>query len=331
MRLGKANFNKRSLSLSSIAPDEMAFRIMKAPGYTAVTAGEVLYIIKCVPDECKVRQTEGCYNELPVTHTNSTYFLSPKSRILLKGGTQRDCNELLPPMFRIHDTWFRMMPRPVEALPPPVIKPLSKPTWRYVSPANLATSGIYTPEDLDRLKNHIMFPVEKPSMLNTLAQGAMGHPVPAGSISLYHMMDEKTLEKIAESAGARLWKGFITFGSASAGLLAIILLIRVAKLVVDSVIRGYAHHSIYGWSIHLLGAIWSSITHLLLHLGTKSRARSTEPADPEAAEELHPLSPTNICEKCSEVTTSEQSAVETQTYGELNKYLRVIENKNSKL
>lgn len=111
-----------ALSLSSIAPDEMAFRIMKTPGYTAVTAGEILYIIKCVPVECKVRQTDHCHNELPVTHSNASYFLSPRSRILLRSGTQRECNELLPTMFRIHETWFRMMPRPIEALPPPTIK-----------------------------------------------------------------------------------------------------------------------------------------------------------------------------------------------------------------
>lgn len=188
-----------ALSLSSIAPNEMAFRIMKAPGYTAVTAGEVLYIIKCVLVECKVRQIEYCFNELPVTHANTSYFLSPRSRILVRGGTRRGCNELLPTMFRIQETWFRMMPGPIEALPPPVIKPLTRPKWKYVSPAALATSGIYSAKDLDRLRNHIIFPIEKPSMLNTLAQGAMGQPISAGSVSLYNLMDDESLAKIAEN------------------------------------------------------------------------------------------------------------------------------------
>lgn len=72
---------------------------------------------------------------------------------------------------------------------------------------------------------------------------------------------------LAESAGKRIWKGFITFGSASAGVLAIFVIVRVTKLVIDTIIHGYALHSVYGWSIHLLGAIWSSITNLLLHTG----------------------------------------------------------------
>jgi len=46
----------------------------------------------------------------------------------------------------------------------------------------------------------------------------------------------------------------------------IILIIRLAKLIVDIIIHGYALHSIYGWSIHLLGAVWTSVTNLLLHM-----------------------------------------------------------------
>jgi hypothetical protein len=132
----------------------MASRIMKAPGYTAVAAGEVLHLIRCVPVECKIRHTETCYNELPVEHNNASVFMLPRSRILTKSGTIRDCNELLPAMYKLHDTWFRMSTRPMETLPPPIIQPLTKPTWKYVSPSTLATNGIYTTDDLDRLRNH---------------------------------------------------------------------------------------------------------------------------------------------------------------------------------
>lgn len=257
---------QNALTLSSIAPDEMAYRIMKAPGYTAVTAGEAIHIIKCIPVECRIRHVESCFTELPVTHDNRSVFLLPGSRIITHAGTPRDCSEVLPAMYKIYGTWFRLMPRPVESLSPPTIQPLTRPAWKYVSPSALATSGIYSNEDLDRLRNHIMFPVEKPQMLNILARGAMGQSIPSGSIAMMNLFDEKSLEKIAESAGARLWQGFITFGSASAGVMAIFLIIKLVQLIIDTIIHGYALHSAYGWSLHLLGAIWSSITHLLLHL-----------------------------------------------------------------
>jgi len=44
----------------------------------------------------------------------------------------------------------------------------------------------------------------------------------------------------------------------------------------DTIIHGYSLHSIYGCDIHLLVAIWSSITHLLFYLGKARRGMKTE-------------------------------------------------------
>ncbi|KAH0944445.1 hypothetical protein HN011_009617, partial [Eciton burchellii] len=276
---------QNALSFSSTAPDEKAFRIMKTPGYTAVTAGEVIHLIKCIPVECRARQTNECHYELPVTYQNQTYFLTPRSRILVKSGTPRDCNELLPIIFKIHDSWFRSMPRLVETIPPPNIQPLTRSTWKYVNPAFLATSGIYSSSDLERLRSHELHHVEKPSMLNTIARGAIGQRIPEGSISMINLLDEKSLDKIAESAGARIWKGFITFGSASAGVLAVFIIARLAKLIIDTIIHGYALHSFYGCGIHLLAAIWSSVTHLILHLARPMKTdRASQPEEQQPAE-----------------------------------------------
>lgn len=61
---------QNALSLVSFAPDEMARRIMKEPGYIAVMAGEALHLIKCIPVECRVRPTDACYSKIPVTYKN---------------------------------------------------------------------------------------------------------------------------------------------------------------------------------------------------------------------------------------------------------------------
>jgi hypothetical protein len=93
------------------------------------------------------------------------------------------------------------MPRLVEIIPPPNIQPLKRTTWKYVNPASLATSGIYSTSDLERLRRHIMFPVVKRSMLNFIAGGAMGRSIPERSISMINLLDEKSLHKVVESAG----------------------------------------------------------------------------------------------------------------------------------
>ncbi|KYQ47072.1 hypothetical protein ALC60_13914 [Trachymyrmex zeteki] len=161
-------------------------------------------------------------------------------------------------------------------------------------------------------------------MLNTLARGALGGAIQPGTVSLSNLLDEDSINRIAKSAGAKLWAGFITFGSASAGVLAVFIIVRLVKLIIDTLIHGYALHSVYGWSMHLVGAVWSSVTHLLLHLGKnpqEERASNEDkpPASLAALETLSVLHEINDKEH-SELSES-RPKVSRYTYTELRKYL----------
>lgn len=279
---------KNALALGALLPDEFAYTLMRQPGYMAVTAGEVAHIIKCIPVEVSIRRPTECYTELPVIHRNNSLFLSPKSRILSKFGTQRECSTILPVMYQIEGTWYRFTPGPIENLPPETIKPNTQPLWRYLTPGKLATSGIYSESDIEELRDHIMFPAERPALLNTIARGMSGQQIPDGSISMYNLLDEQTLTRIVESTTTKVWSGFITFGSATAGILGIFVVVRIIKIIIDTLIHGYALHSVYGWSLHLIAAIWGSFTNLLLHLGrTRGNENMTKANQPGI--ELHDI------------------------------------------
>ena len=79
---------KNSLTIATQAPDEFAFNLMKGPGYMAVVAGEVVHIVKCIPVEVIVEHGDYCYTELQVSRENKTYFLTPRTHILKRKGTQ---------------------------------------------------------------------------------------------------------------------------------------------------------------------------------------------------------------------------------------------------
>jgi hypothetical protein len=98
-----------------------------------------------------------------------------------------------------------------------------------------------------------------------MERGAMGQRIPQASIYMINLLDEKSPDTIAESTGERIGKVFITFGSASAGILAVFIIARLVKFIIDTIIHGYASHTFYGCEIRLLAAIWSSVTHLFLH------------------------------------------------------------------
>lgn len=68
----------------------------------------------------------------------------------------------------------------------------------------------------------------------------------------------------------------------------IMIIIQLLKLMIDTVIRGYTLHSIYGWSIHLLGALFASITALLVHIG------SPEEREPNAETEMRNITYSQI-------------------------------------
>lgn len=118
-------------------------------------------------------------------------------------------------------------------------------------------------------------------------------------------------------------------------LQSIILPIRLAKLIVDTIIHGYALHSIYDWSIHLFGSIWSSVTHLLLHLGRSPQtkdvsydkkyttfnveASGNQLSASSPASKIHPTQATALGE--CEITCEKEKTNNRYSYGELQKYL----------
>ena len=82
------------------------------------------------------------------------------------------------------------------------------------------------------------------------------------------MFIQEVIDKIAESPWGRFWIIFTNFRTTNAGLIGLIIIIRGVTLIADTIIHGYALHRLFGWSIHLLGTFWDSVTNLLLHLGT---------------------------------------------------------------
>lgn len=259
-------FINHALSIAMFAPDEFAYSYMKGPGYMASINGEVVHVIKCIPVEVEIRETKSCYLQLPVSRGNQSFYVTPRSHILMKTGTEVICNPALPTLFLVNNQWYEFSPKPREVNAPAILKPTTKPTWRYINPTSLGTSGVYTEKDLEKLRDHIMFPIERSIVLNTVARGMSGQPVGNQGYSISHLLDEDSLNKIADSAWSKIWSSLLTFGHASAAVIGLILILRGIKLAADTVIHGYALHKVYGWSIHLLGAIWASVTNVLLHL-----------------------------------------------------------------
>ncbi|KMQ83256.1 hypothetical protein RF55_20509 [Lasius niger] len=82
--------------------------------------------------------------------------------------------------------------------------------------------------------------------LHLIHKGLSGHPVDSDAVSVYNLLDEASLNEIAENAASRVWNGFVTFGSATAGVFGFLVIVRIIKLLVDTAIHGYTLHTAYG-------------------------------------------------------------------------------------
>jgi hypothetical protein len=270
---------QNALSLATILPDEFAYTITKTPGHMVLVAGKVIRIVKCILVEVKVRHTTECYMELSVWQGNNTAFFTPKTHFLTKHGNHWECSMRLPTLYNIDGHWHKFIPKPIETTAPQELHPEMHQAWRYSTPSSLATSGIYTQKNLDTLGDHVMFPAETNAVLNTIARGATGKTIIPGTASILGIMDENALSTIARSTAARLWNGIIEFGTVSAAIIEIFVIFKLIKTIVDIVIHGYQLRETYGCGIALLGAICSSVTHLLLYMKKERNAddQTTQP------------------------------------------------------
>lgn len=258
------------LGLAHVAPTEFAFRLMQEAGYTAHVGGEVVRIAKCVPVEVKLRRIDQCFQELPVNRSGTPMFMMPRSRVLVKTAEQINCNAAIAPMYILDNKWTILDPKPGYAETPGEITTKIRRDWEYVSPHDLANSGIYSPEALDNLRDHMMFPVEKPAVLHTIAREAIGQESVNQGIYVNSLINEKAIKQTFDKFWNEIYGFFNVLGSFGVTAFGVWIFVRGTKLIIDTLIHGYALHSIYGWSLCLIGAIWDSVTHLLIILKNKS-------------------------------------------------------------
>ena len=81
-----------------------------------------------------------------------------------------------------------------------------------------------------------------------------------------NLLTETKLTNIVENTRKKIVAKYEEYGMISSGILMTLLIFQFIKITIDLVIRGCALHTLYGWSMKLLGAFFSSVTHLLVAL-----------------------------------------------------------------
>ena len=310
---------RNALNLAQLQPDLFSMLITKKAGHMGLVSGETINLIKCVGVPVTYRKVDTCYQEMPVYKYGKPYFMTPRSHILLSTGTRTTCNALVPPMYFLGQKWFKLMPDAVEAPPPQILSPETKDSWRYIDPKNLAEAGIYIPSQLKKLKDYVMFPLERAAVLNTIARGMLGKNVTGEHYNPSYLFDGETLHKILKTTWEHFWGRFVAFGTLSSGILGIFVICRLIKFFIDTSLHAMALYSVYGFSIHIIGAVWDSLTQLLLHIGSEIRRQTETPIvetqedAPSVQQRVTPTAPQEI----ASTTPNDVSRLEIDNIGPL--------------
>lgn len=276
------------LSLAKLDPQEFAFSYIKSQGYTAVTIGEVTYITKCQAVGVIYRKSENCYNELPVVYKNASFFMTPKTHLLQKHGNQIECSPLMSPHYMLEGRWWSSDKILRESSAPTQLTSTELEDLKFTTTENLATAGIYSQDDLDLLRDHLMFGSEREALVTVLSRGYDGKETDFQGGSLLNMMSEEQLESFGKKLWSSIWNGVSTFGNISAGIIGFMMIIKIIKWLIDTIIHRRTLYELYGFSCYLLGSLWDALTLYLIHKAPNKEGSS------EASEEEHNSGKKNI-------------------------------------
>ncbi|KAL7298907.1 hypothetical protein TKK_0008013 [Trichogramma kaykai] len=162
---------------------------------------------------------------------------------------------------------------------PSIIQPLEVPTWNYEEIRSFMTSGIYSAEELEKLEDHMAFPLKRQALLESVVRRLADRPRTAESGNFQKLLDEDTFNKMSRSYFRSLYAGFIEFSAICAGIAGCVVVVQLIKLVIDTVVHGVTLYSIYGWSFRLLGAFFGSITTMLIHIGRPATNNNNDSND----------------------------------------------------
>lgn len=270
------------LILAKIYPNDFATDLMRQDGYTAVVAGEVIYLIQCKPVYVILERSDACYHEIPVKLGTTTMYMTPMTRILQKEGNQVECSPFLASKYKFGDKWYTIDGRIREAPSPEVLRSDMKANWTYTHIPDLMKSGIYTRDQIEQMKTVIYDTSMQRSATTYLKHMLEGKDVRSHAFDVRHMLPDS----VVESAVQRYWMRFLGFaswlGHLTTAIIGFYMIAKIVKFLIDTVIHGKILYDLYGLGWQLIAAFWDSLTTFFTHRAMDKRSPRARLSRPEA-------------------------------------------------
>ena len=112
-------------------------------GYMNIFTGHIFYSYQCVPMLLKIRETERCYKNIPVTYNNISKFLEPSGHTITDHSNEIPCARLTPAKFFINNMWVANDGRFAVTTAPKVSPTKHDYNIKFENLDNILAGGIY--------------------------------------------------------------------------------------------------------------------------------------------------------------------------------------------
>lgn len=253
-------------TIALISPDEFAWSYSKSPGTTAIVAGETVYLMSCIPVVVAYRSDNRCYQEMPVMYQNHTLFMKPRSRILVNYGTEIACNPLAPPLFVVNGKWIQLHSTPHEVPSPVTLHADPTRIWAAARLTNLASTGLYTTQQMEEYHRKLLFPLEQPAINQVIAYHAGGVDIGSQNVDLTSLFNQDIIRKYQESLFEKMYGWVWEISMQFAGFFGFLSILMIIKYIVNMIINGTFLYKMFGGGAHLLAIVLGSAGLNLIHL-----------------------------------------------------------------
>ena len=126
---------------------------------------------------------------------------------------------------------------------------------------------------MEKFKERLLFPIKKKTIVNTITRSTQS----SNSVKddfMKNFLTEIKLTNIAENTWKKIVEKYEEYGMIISGIIMTLVISQFIKIMIGLIIRGCALHALYGWSMKLLGAFFSSVTHLLVVLNKENTTQN---------------------------------------------------------
>lgn len=199
--------NRLALAMAANSPDIVSGLVKDQVGSMGRVIGEVLYIIRCIPKMVEYRNSETCYQELPVIYRNRSMFMMPVSHIIQEHGTELDCSSKLPAMFHINNMWVGLSPHIEQHLRTPItLDPNDENhTLASIKISPISSHGLYTTTEIISLQRLMMFPNEQRAINNIATRRVIGAPAESQNYYIPNIFSSGEYDHIASKFSDAWW------------------------------------------------------------------------------------------------------------------------------